>query len=552
MTKDIEYFVNLNLKGNEIKEVIVENVTELPEGKAGKVVYLTADSAENKAGYYYHNGTTWIQIGAQKDISSIDSRLLDVEAAIGMGETGSSTGIGARVSALETTVGDADSGLVKAVADVTASASTNKTNIENLTGRVGTNETAITALQNKDTAIEGRIAPLEAFKTTAEADIGNLKTTVGDTGSGLVKDVSALQTTVGDADSGLVKKVADLEAAADDYVVKVDGKQLSTEDYTTAEKTKLGTIAEGAQVNVIESVKVTTATGTTPLAISDKAVTVDLSGYVLKSQISSAMNYIDSVNSYAELPGSGNSKGDVYNVTAEFTIDGKKYPAGTNVAWDGSTWDPLGGTVDVSKFQTAEQVQTIVTGYGYLPKTEAATTYVPQTRTVAGKALSADITLAKADVGLDKVDNTADADKPISTKTQTALDGKVDKLESKPTAGTYTKVEINDEGQVVAGKDTMVRNADIESIESSKITGFDTAVKAAISKVGTVTISLGADGAGGEATFAHGLGSNHPVVTVYSGARIIYADVSVVDENTIKIGSNIAGTFSVVVFVPGQ
>ena len=36
-------------------------------------------------------------------------------------------------------------------------------------------------------------------------------------------------------------------------VDKVDGKQLSTEDYSTAEKTKLGNIAAGAQVNVLEN-----------------------------------------------------------------------------------------------------------------------------------------------------------------------------------------------------------------------------------------------------------------------------------------------------------
>lgn len=47
-----------------------------------------------------------------------------------------------------------------------------------------------------------------------------------------------------------------VKSALDTKVDKVDGKQLSTEDYTTAEKTKLSGIAEGAQVNVIETVKV--------------------------------------------------------------------------------------------------------------------------------------------------------------------------------------------------------------------------------------------------------------------------------------------------------
>jgi len=55
----------------------------------------------------------------------------------------------------------------------------------------------------------------------------------------------------------------------------------------------------------------------------------------------------------------------------------------------------------------------------------SASSFVPVTRTVAGKTLSADVTLAKADVGLGDVDNTSDANKPVSSFQQTALDGKV-------------------------------------------------------------------------------------------------------------------------------
>ena len=77
---------------------------------------------------------------------------------------------------------------------------------------------------------------------------------------------------------------------------------------------------------------------------------------------------------------------------------------------------------------------------------------VDKTVTVNGHALSENVTVTKADVGLGNVDNTSDADKPISTATQTALDGKVSKLTTKPTAGTYAKVTINAEGQVTAGQ----------------------------------------------------------------------------------------------------
>ena len=73
------------------------------------------------------------------------------------------------------------------------------------------------------------------------------------------------------ANDGLL---VDISAKVD----KVNGKQLSSEDFTTAEKTKLGGISEGAQVNVIETVKVDNVA----LTPNNKAVNIDLSGKVDK------------------------------------------------------------------------------------------------------------------------------------------------------------------------------------------------------------------------------------------------------------------------------
>ena len=50
---------------------------------------------------------------------------------------------------------------------------------------------------------------------------------------------------------------------------------------------------------------------------------------------------------------------------------------------------------------------------------------VDTTTTVNGHALSGNVTVTKSDVGLGNVDNTSDADKPVSTATQNALNGKV-------------------------------------------------------------------------------------------------------------------------------
>lgn len=67
--------------------------------------------------------------------------------------------------------------------------------------------------------------------------------------------------------------------------------------------------------------------------------------------------------------------GDVWNVAAEFTLQGKKYPAGTNVvcmvatsssAHDDRNWDALGGTVDLTP---------------YLTKSDASNTYAKKADT---------------------------------------------------------------------------------------------------------------------------------------------------------------------------
>lgn len=66
-------------------------------------------------------------------------------------------------------------------------------------------------------------------------------------------------------------KTTDVDDALDDKVDKVTGKGLSTNDYTDADKSKLDGIAAGADVNVLEGVKVN---GTVLTIGADKTVNV--------------------------------------------------------------------------------------------------------------------------------------------------------------------------------------------------------------------------------------------------------------------------------------
>lgn len=72
--------------------------------------------------------------------------------------------------------------------------------------------------------------------------------------------------------SGLTLLISKIKAALGGKVDVVSGKGLSTNDYTSAEKQKLSGIASGAQVNVIESVKV----NGTKVEPSSKAVDISV------------------------------------------------------------------------------------------------------------------------------------------------------------------------------------------------------------------------------------------------------------------------------------
>lgn len=120
-------------------------------------------------------------------------------------------------------------------------AADHKDEYSTLSGEVQANKTAIATLNGKDT------------------DAGSVAKTVKDA-------VDAAQAT--------------LQGNIDKKVDKVEGKGLSTNDYTTEEKTKLEGITSGAQVNVIETVKVNGVA----LAPADKAVDVTVPTGALASK----------------------------------------------------------------------------------------------------------------------------------------------------------------------------------------------------------------------------------------------------------------------------
>lgn len=191
----------------------------------------------------------------------------------------------------------------------------------------------------------------------------------------------------------------------EEFVVKESGKVLSTNDFTNEYKTKLDGIEAGANKTVVDSTLDKESTnpvqnkaiatkldeivsqGGEPNTIeiikvngqaqevspSDKSVDISVptkvsqlqndsgyqtaanveqtltsKNYATKADISSVFKYKGSVESYGELPQSNQQIGDVYNV--ETADSSHQIKAGDNVAWNGTAWDVLSGTVDLSNY----------------------------------------------------------------------------------------------------------------------------------------------------------------------------------------------------------
>jgi len=88
-----------------------------------------------------------------------------------------------------------------------------------------------------------------------------------------------------------------------------------------------------------------TGTSTTPSVASPKTI----SDYV-KSKIANAYIYKGSVTTYADLPTTGLTAWDVYNVEREHTT-APVFPAWSNVAWTGTDWDVLWWLIDLNLYQ---------------------------------------------------------------------------------------------------------------------------------------------------------------------------------------------------------
>ena len=220
---------------------------------------------------------------------------------------------------------------------------------------------------------------------------GNVQTQLNNkqakiTADGILKgDGSGNITAVDETEAELVdltiSHITGLQGALDNKVNKVTGKDLSTNDYTTAEKTKLSGIAEGAQKNTITGVK-----GGSETSYRTGNVNITATNIGLGNVNNTSDN--DKPISAATQTALNGKQATVTGAATTIT--------GSNLTASRALVSNANGKVAVSDVTSTE--------LGYLDGvTSAIQTQlngkVPTSRTVNGKALSANITLGASDVG---------------------------------------------------------------------------------------------------------------------------------------------------------
>lgn len=162
--------------------------------------------------------------------------------------------------------------------------------------------------------------------------------------------------------NGLLYLWGKIKALASGKVDKVEGKGLSSNDFTAVEKAKLeglenytlpaataetlGGVKVGAGLNVVDGLLSATGGGTADSV--DWSNVQNKPDLALKSDITGLYKYKGSKVNYAALPESGNQVGDVWNVE----------DTGMNYAWDGEKWDALGVDFEIQAI-TNEEIDAI-------------------------------------------------------------------------------------------------------------------------------------------------------------------------------------------------
>lgn len=285
----MKYLTNIDLNKNQLQNAVIQTLAVAPTSPVmGQVYYNTVDKL-----MYQYNGTEWTAVGKivsyDLELGTVSENAIPVNLVSSEGETDTVYIEGAGGATISkdgakiviTTANDnttytfggqmSDTNYVITVTPSTGSAQTVTIpldfvsptelqagladKVDKVTGKGLSTEDYTTAEKTK---LAGIAAGAEV-NVQADWDEDDEFSDAFIKNKPEIPEGAIIYQTTGQNTDGAMSQKATTDAL-DGKVDKVSGKQLSTEDFTTAEKTKLAGIAEGAEVNVQADWNQTTTT----------------------------------------------------------------------------------------------------------------------------------------------------------------------------------------------------------------------------------------------------------------------------------------------------
>ena len=392
-------------------------------------------------------------------------------------------------------------------------------NISTLIGDSSVSEQISAAIVGKaDSEHTHTVSEITDFPTSMSANGGNADTVDNKHASDFAaaEDVAALQNNSHiHTNKTILDKITESsggELLYDGQLIK--GETITYTEATTstsglmsaADKQKIDGIEDGANKTTVDSALSSTSVN----PVQNKVVKSAIDGIStlvgdtsVSSQITNAIDLLDLSNTYiaasqkgaasgvAELDSSGKvpssqlnavTKSDIGLGNVDNTSDvSKPISTATQTALNNKVDKITGKSLSTNDYTTAEKTKLAGIEAGatkYTHPTGDGNLHVPATGTSnSGKVLKAGSTagsiswgsLSKSDVGLGNVNNTSDANKPISTATQTALDAKQNTITGAAT--TITGNNLTASRALVSDSSGKVAVSDITATELGYLDG---------------------------------------------------------------------------------
>lgn len=239
------------------------------------------------------------------------------------------------------------------------------------------------------------------------------------------------------AASSASKAAASLSAAAQSAADADLSATQANDSRNKALDSEVAAAASASTAQTKASSSMTWANRSQSWAEADAGVLVDATGYSAKhwamqaqNTLAGALVYKGTWSAASKAYPTGAAVGHLYKVSAAGTAGGVSYAVGDQIIFNGTDWDKIDNTDQVTSVAGRQGAVTLTSGdiggLGTLA-TKSSVDFAADIVNLPATFPASSHTHTKGDVGLSNVDNTADSAKPVSIAQQTALNAKLDR-----------------------------------------------------------------------------------------------------------------------------